>query len=87
MSDKLISAEEARANAEKFDLSSQQILDEISQSISANSQVGARKIIVDFRKDAASDSEVEKAIAAVREKGYEVETKALKDFVQVKVAW
>lgn len=87
MSKKLISAEEARSNAEKFDLSSKQIFDQISQSISANSKAGAREIIVEFRKNAASNSEIEKAISLVREEGYEVETKMSADFTSVKVAW
>lgn len=87
MSKKLISADEARSNSENFDLSSEQIFDKISQSILANSKAGAREITVSFRKNVASNSEIEKAVTIIRESGYQVESRVLEDFIYIKVTW
>jgi|GEM_PF-1838754 len=70
MTDNLISAEQARENAEKFNLTSNQVIAEIAQSIEANSKAGNTCLIMSFKKTAVSGHEMEVVLAALVKKGF-----------------
>ncbi|MDO6842074.1 hypothetical protein Q4602_21565 [Paraglaciecola chathamensis] len=54
----LISADEAREQSESFDLTDQQILDQISKLINSNSKAGKKSIVAQFLSSAVSKQEL-----------------------------
>ena len=69
----LISAQEARENAEKFSLSADEILKQVANSISANSKAGNTEIMVGFLAKVVDQSELNFVEKSLKEKGYTVE--------------
>lgn len=69
----LISAQEARENAEKFSLSADEMLKQVANSISANSKAGNTEIIVGFLAKVVDQSELNFVEKSLKEKGYTVE--------------
>jgi hypothetical protein len=69
----LISAQEARENAEKFSLSADEILKQVANSISANSKAGNTEIIVGFLAKVVDQGELNFVEKSLKEKGYTVE--------------
>ncbi|MCH2017308.1 hypothetical protein MKX17_15505 [Acinetobacter ursingii] len=69
----LISAQEARENAEKFSLSADEILKQVANSISANSKAGNTEIIVGFLAKVVDQAELNFVEKSLKEKGYTVE--------------
>ena len=69
----LISAQEARENAEKFSLSADEMLTQVANSISANSKAGNTEIIVGFLAKVVDQAELNFVEKSLKEKGYTVE--------------
>ena len=69
----LISAQEARENAEKFSLSADEMLTQVANSISANSKAGNTEIMVGFLAKVVDQSELNFVEKSLKEKGYTVE--------------
>ncbi len=69
----LIPAEKALAQSTSFDMSQEQVLEDISSSIDANSKAGARFITLQYLKSAVTQQELDGALATVRSNGYDVE--------------
>ena len=69
----LISAQEARENAEKFSLSADEMLKQVANSISANSKAGNTEIIVGFLAKVVDQAELNFVEKSLKEKGYTVE--------------
>lgn len=69
----LISAQEARENAEKFGLSADEMLKQVANAISANSKAGNTEIIVGFLAKVVDQSELNFVEKSLKEKGYTVE--------------
>jgi hypothetical protein len=86
----LISAEQAKKNAANFDLSCEQITNQISQSVCANSMHGKSEITMGFLKKAASTIELNKAMELLRSKGYQTQfipNQINQDSTFIKVIW
>ena len=69
----LISAQEARENAEKFSLSADEMLTQVANSISANSKASNTEIMVGFLAKVVDQSELNVVEKSLKEKGYTVE--------------
>ena len=69
----LISAQEARENAEKFSLSADEMLTQVANSISANSKAGNTEIMVGFLAKVVDQAELNFVEKSLKEKGYTVE--------------
>jgi hypothetical protein len=69
----LIPAEKARAQSTSFDMSQEQVLENISSSIEVSSKLGERTTVVRYLKSAVSQQELDAALATVRTGGYTVE--------------
>ena len=69
----LITAQEARENAEKFSLSADEMLTQVANSISANSKAGNTEIMVGFLAKVVDQSELNFVEKSLKEKGYTVE--------------
>ena len=65
----LISAQEARENAEKFSLSADEMLTQVANSISANSKAGNTEIMVGFLAKVVDQSELNFVEKSLKEKG------------------
>ena len=65
----LISAQEARENADKFSLSSDEMLNEVANAISANSKLGKTEIVVAFLSKVVDQSELNFVEKSLKEKG------------------
>lgn len=86
----LISADEARKQSESFDLTEQQVFDQISQLINGNSKAGKKSIVAQFLSSAVSKQELAGALEKVREKGYSVEliqNKEESEKNSVRISW
>ena len=86
----LISADKARQNSASFDLTKDQIVEEISHSIDANSKSGVRSIVVQYLRSAVSQQELEDALSSVRSQGYTteiIENAADKEKMTAKICW
>ena len=83
----LISAQEARENAEKFSLSADEILNEIVHSISANSKLGKTEIIVAFLSKVVDQSELNFVENSLKDKGYNVSLSNNEDKVYIKISY
>ena len=69
----LISAQEARENAEKFSLSADEMLTQVANSISANSKASNTEIMVGFLAKVVDQSELNFVEKSLKEKGNTVE--------------
>ena len=83
----LITAQEARENAEKFSLSADEILNEIVHSISANSKLGKTEIIVAFLSKVVDQSELNFVENSLTDKGYNVSFSNNEDKVYIKISY
>ncbi len=83
----LITAQEARENAEKFSLSADEILNEIVHSISANSKLGKTEIIVAFLSKVVDQSELNFVENSLKDKGYNVSFSNNEDKVYIKISY
>ncbi len=83
----LITAQEARENAEKFSLSADEILNEIVHSISANSKLGKTEIIVAFLSKVVDQSELNFVENSLKDKGYNVSYSNNEDKVYIKISY
>ncbi|WP_290654108.1 hypothetical protein [Idiomarina sp.] len=86
----LISADQARTQSQSFDLTQQQVLDQIAKLIDGNSKVGKKEVVVQFLKSAVSKQELENSLAQVRGAGYSVElieAKSESEKFSVKINW
>lgn len=81
----LISAQEARENAEKFSLSADEMLKQVANSISANSKAGNTEIIVGFLAKVVDQSELNFVEKSLKEKGYTVEILNHENNVHIKI--
>lgn len=70
----LISATEAKQNAEAFDLTCDQMIAQIANLIEANSKAGTRFVVAGFLKSAVTAQELDKAIELIAAKGYLVDS-------------
>lgn len=66
----LINANEARKNAESFDLTAAQVLDEIGSTIKACSKIGKNSATCSFLRSAVNEQELEIVKSTLIEKGY-----------------
>lgn len=69
----IIPVDQARAQTRSFDMSQDQVVNQISTSIDANSMAGAKSITVQFRKSAVSQQEMEGALTVIRDNGYAID--------------
>ncbi len=86
----LISAEQAKSNAEAFDLNRDQVLDKVNNSIAANSKVGKRDVVMKFLKTAVSNDELDYVKGKLRDQGYDVSDLTQKlngDSHALKIEW
>ncbi|MDC4645314.1 MULTISPECIES: hypothetical protein [unclassified Acinetobacter] len=81
----LISAQEARENADKFSLSSDEMLNEVANAISANSKLGKTEIVVAFLSKVVDQSELNFVEKSLKEKGYSVNSSNIEDKIYIKV--
>ena len=81
----LISAQEARENADKFSLSSDEMLNEVANAISANSKSGKTEIAVAYLSKAVDQSELNFVEKSLKEKGYSVNSSNIEDKIYIKV--
>lgn len=68
----LISAEQAKRNADAFDLSREQVLEKVAQSINANSKSGKREVVIKFLQSAVSDDELNYVKVKLKAQGFKV---------------
>ncbi len=90
MADNLISADQARENAEKFNLTSNQVIAEIAQSVEANSKAGNTSLLKSFKKTAVSGHEMAVVLAALVEKGFRAarhDIQPKEDETCIKIEW
>ena len=80
----LISAQEARENADKFSLSSDEMLNEVANAISANSKLGKTEIVVAFLSKVVDQSELNFVEKSLKEKGYSVNSSNIEDKIYIK---
>ena len=86
----LIPVDKARTQSAAFDLSQEQVLKNISDSIDANSKSGRRLVVMSYLKSAVSQQELDGALEKVRQNGYVVEimqNSVDKDSHLIKVSW
>ncbi|EKU58619.1 hypothetical protein ACT415_19010 (plasmid) [Acinetobacter baumannii] len=81
----LISVQEARENADKFSLSSDEMLNEVANAISANSKLGKTEIVVAFLSKVVDQSELNFVEKSLKEKGYSVNSSNIEDKIYIKV--
>jgi hypothetical protein len=81
----LITAQQARENAEKFNLSADEILKKIVDSISANSKVGETEITVSFLAKVVDQSELNFVENKLKEKGYTTNSSNIEDKIYIKI--
>jgi hypothetical protein len=65
--------EQARAQSDSFDMSQEQVLQNISSAIANMSALGERTAVVQFLKTAVSQQELDGALETVRGGGYVVQ--------------
>jgi len=81
----LITAQQARENAERFSLSADEMLKTIADTISANSKVGKTEIIVSFLSKVVDQNELTFVENSLKEKGYTVNSSNLEDKIHIKI--
>ena len=81
----LITAQQARENAEKFSLSADEMLKTIADIISANSKVGKTEVIVSFLSKVVDQNELTFVENSLKEKGYTVNSSNLEDKIHIKI--
>lgn len=81
----LITAQQARENAERFSLSADEMLKTIADLISANSKVGKTEIIVGFLSKVVDQNELTFVENSLKEKGYTVNSSNLEDKIHIKI--
>lgn len=69
----LIPIEQARAQSNAFDISQEQVLNEISIAIQTQSAVGQRSAVLIYLKTAVSQEELDGALDVIRAGGYTIE--------------
>ncbi|MET1113420.1 MAG: hypothetical protein ABWY08_00505 [Comamonas sp.] len=86
----LISADKAREQSSSFDLSQEQIVAGIAEAINANSKAGKRSIVMQYLTSAASQQELDAALATVCSQGYTAEfidAGSNQEHVSVRIGW
>lgn len=86
----MITADQARQNAEQFDLTADEILAKIEQSIDANSRAGAKSILTSFKKAAASDAEIQEVLGKLNAAGFDASLNNIQpnpDETVVRIEW
>ncbi|WP_180058766.1 hypothetical protein [Acinetobacter sp. YH12227] len=81
----LITAQQARENAEKFSLSADEMLKTIADIISANSKVGKTEVIVSFLSKVVDQNELTFVENSLKEKGYTVNSSNSEDKISIKI--
>lgn len=81
----LISAQEARENADKFSLSSDEMLKTIADSISANSKLGKTEITVSFLSKVVDQGELDFVEGSLKSKGYNINLSNIGDSIYIKI--
>ena len=81
----LITAQQARENAEKFSLSADEMLKTIADIISANSKVGKTEVIVRFLSKVVDQNELTFVENSLKEKGYTVNSSNSEDKISIKI--
>lgn len=81
----LITAQQARENAEKFSLSADEMLKTIADTISANSKVGKTEIIVGFLSKFIDQNELNFVEDSLKVKGYTVSSSNSEDKIHIKI--
>lgn len=81
----LITAQQARENAEKFSLSADEMLKTIADIISANSKVGKTEVIVSFLSKVVDQNELTFVENSLKEKGYTVNSSNSEDKIIIKI--
>lgn len=66
----LIPAEQARKQTSSFEMSQEQVLENMSFAIDANSKQGQKSVIAYYLRSAVSQQELDGAMAIVRSNGY-----------------
>jgi hypothetical protein len=69
----LIPIEHAREQSNAFDISQEQVLQEISSAIASQSKIGQRVAVLIFLKTAVSQQELDGALDVIRAGGYAIE--------------
>ncbi|OUS71056.1 hypothetical protein B5G52_12735 [Pseudoalteromonas sp. A601] len=72
MSKVLESASESRKTAEKFDLSSSQVFNQICESVKVHSERGKFSFAKSLLKSAVTKEELEEVLSEVKSKGYKI---------------
>ncbi len=81
----VITAQQARENAEKFSLSADEMLKTIADIISANSKVGKTEVIVSFLSKVVDQNELTFVENSLKEKGYTVNSSNSEDKISIKI--
>lgn len=81
----LITAQQARENAEKVSLSADEMLTTIADLISANSKVGKTEIIVSFLSKVVDQNELTFVENSLKGKGYTVNSSNSEDKILIKI--